>query len=40
MLHNESDQEVHADYLNGFSGKISGLGQWTILDLKMMCPHN
>ena len=36
ILHNERDQEVHENYINGFSGKKVILGKWAILGLKMV----
>ena len=40
ILHNEMGQEVHENYINGFSEKILIWGKWTILGPKIACPHN
>ena len=37
---NEKDQEVHENYVNGFSGKIIIWGKSAIFGLKMVHPHN
>ena len=37
---NERGQQVHGNYMNGFSEKILIWGKWTNLGLKMVDPHN
>ena len=39
-LHSESGQEVHGNYVNGFSEKIIVWPKWAILSPKLMCLHN
>ena len=36
ILHNKRGQDVHENYINGFSEKRFILDKWTILDLKMV----
>ena len=39
LFHNERVQEVHENYINGFSEKVLQ-GKWTIFGLKLMHGHN
>ena len=40
ILHNKRGQEVHRNYINGFSGKKFLQGKRVILGPKIMCRHN
>ena len=40
VLHNESGQELHENYINGFSHKILVQGKWDTSGMKMADPYS